>query len=165
MIVQHPTRPGWLIVTPEIGQIINAEHRLILPDGSVVHPLHFTESDILTVEQARVYGSQYLNTWRGRQRAALGLTSAEFQELAYTGKALECQRWQAAPESAFGLAKEAAARGLTNEAMATLALTQWAAWQAGSDTIEADYITARAAVLAAGTVEEIAEILAQKSPG
>lgn len=160
MITQHPTQPGWLIVTPDIAQLINAEHRLILPDGSAVHPLHFYEPDIVTAEQARAHGLQYLNTWRGARRAALGLTSAEFQVLVYTGKVLESQRWLAAPESSFGLAAEAAARGISNEAMAALVLGQWSSWQAASDGIEAAYITVRAAVEGAADEAAMAAVLA-----
>lgn len=108
----------------------------------------------------RSWALAYLNTWRGARRSALGLTSAEFQELVYTGKVLECQRWLSDPESNFGLALEAAARGLSNQDMALLALGQWSAWASGSDAIEAGYITARAAIEAAGSVDEIAVILA-----
>lgn len=100
-----------------------------------------------------------LNTWRGQRRASLGLTSAVFQELVYTGKVLECQRWLSDPESAFGLAAETAARGLSNEQMATLVLGQWAAWQAASDAIEAAYIVARTAVEAATNESEVSAVL------
>lgn len=108
----------------------------------------------------RSWALAYLNTWRGQRRATLGLTSADFQELVYTGKALECQRWLADTESNFGLAQEAAARGISDEAMAALVLGQWAAWQSASDGIEAAYITARAAVEAAEDEATIASVLA-----
>lgn len=160
MIVQHPTRFGWLIVTPEVEALLNAGHQLVLPDGTAVHPLHFYEADIVTVEQALAYGLQYLNTWRGARRSALGLTSANFQELVYTGKVLESQRWLAAPGSAFGLAAEAVAHGISNEAMAALVLGQWSAWQSASDAIEAAYITARLWIEAAEDESEIARVLA-----
>lgn len=162
MIVQHPARSGWLIVTPGIEQLLNVEHRLILPDGSAVHPLYFHPADFEPgeLDKLKAWALDYLNTWRGARRAALGLTPAAFQELVYTGKVLESQRWLAAPESSFGLAAEAAARGLTNEQMASLVIGKWAAWSAGSDGIEAEYITARAAVSLAESVEEIAAVLA-----
>lgn len=108
----------------------------------------------------RAWALAELNRWRGARRAALGLTSANFQELVYTGKVLESQRWLAAPGSVFGLAGEAATHGITNEAMAALVLAQWSAWQAGSDAIEAGYIAARAAVAAAGDEAAMAAVLA-----
>lgn len=108
----------------------------------------------------QTWALSYLNAWRGQRRATLGLTSAEFQELVYTGKVLECQRWQINPESTFGLSGEAAARGISNAQMAALVIGQWQAWQAASDQIEAAYITARAAVLAAADEAAIAEVLA-----
>ena len=125
-------------------------------------------------EVIRAWALDHLNTWRGQQRAALGLTLAAFQELVYTGKVLECQRWLSelanpkgrcgewanGEQPAFGLAQEAAARGLTNEQMAGLVLGQWAAWSASSDAIEAEYITVRAAVGLAESAEEIAAALA-----
>jgi hypothetical protein len=100
-----------------------------------------------------------LNQWRGEQRTAIGLTDTTFQELCYTGKALECQRWLSDTSSTFGLAGEATARGISNEAMAALVLGQWAAWQGASDQIEAAYVTAQAAIEAAQTVEEIETVL------
>lgn len=112
------------------------------------------------LEAAKAEALSYLNAWRGARRAALGLTAATFQELVYTGKALECQRWLADKESNFGLAGEAAARGLTNEQMAGLVSGQWSAWQAGSDAIEAEYITARLALLAAADEAGIVAALA-----
>lgn len=119
-------------------------------------PLSVVGSSLSEIKAATLL---WLNTWRGERRVALGLTSVTFQELVYTGKVLECQRWLTDQGSAFGLAGEAAARGLSNEAMAVLVLDQWAVWQAGSDAIEAEYITARAAVMAAGTIEEVAAVL------
>ncbi len=100
-----------------------------------------------------------LNEWRGNQRSGLGLTSDKFQELVYTGKVLECQRWQRDPGSSFGLAGEAAARGISNEAMMQLVIGQWNAWQVASDQIEAIYVTARVEVIAAKTVEQISAVL------
>lgn len=120
----------------------------------------WAEQEGLDLTGLRAWALGYLNIWRGQRRAALGLTQAAFQELVYAGKVLECQRWLAAPESSFGLAQEAAALGLTNEQMAALVLDRWAAWSAGSDGIEAEYITARAAVSLAESVEEIAAALA-----
>lgn len=120
----------------------------------------WTEQEGLDLVSLRTWALNYLNTWRGARRAALGLTPAAFQELVYTGKVLECQRWMAAKESNFGLAGEAAARGLTNEQMAGLVLAQWAAWAGGSDSIEAAYITARAAVSLAESVDDVGAVLA-----
>ena len=121
-------------------------------DGEIVQPY---------LEEVRTWSLFYLNTWRGEQRIAAGLTVADFQELCYTGKALECQRWINAQETIFALAGEAAARGITNLEMADLVLGQWAAWQAASDPIEAAYISARQQVLVSESIEAIADILAQ----
>lgn len=112
------------------------------------------------LDRAKAAAFSTLNTWRGTRRVALGLTEANFQELVYTGKVLESQRWLSAPESPFGLASEAAARGITNEAMAALVLAQWSAWQSASDAIEAAYIIARLWIEAAEDEEEIARVLA-----
>lgn len=100
-----------------------------------------------------------LNHWRGDQRAAIGLTEARWQDLAYTGKALESQRWQSAPETPFGYAREAAARGISHTQMATLILDQWAAMQEASDKIEAAYVTAKSGIEGAGSVAEIEVVL------
>lgn len=120
----------------------------------------WAEQEGLDLAGVRAWALGYLNTWRGERRAALGLTKAAFQELVYTGKVLECQRWLAAPESSFGLAQEAATLGLTNEQMAGLVMARWSAWSAGSDAIEAAYITARAAVGLAESVEDVGAVLA-----
>lgn len=61
MIVKHPTRDGWLIATPEVIELLNAEHQLALPDGQFVHPLYFYESDITTLEQAKNYAVLEVN--------------------------------------------------------------------------------------------------------
>lgn len=80
--------------------------------------------------------------------------------LAYTGKILAVQRWLLAQDTEFELAREAVARGLTNEEMAALVLEQWGAWQAASDPIEAAWVKANLAMKAATSLEEIAGILA-----
>jgi hypothetical protein len=114
----------------------------------------------LSLALAKSSALDRLNAWRGQQRQALRLTKAEFQELVYTGKAIECQRWLAAPETPFGLAAEATARDLSNEEMAAMVLAQHAAWLTASDAIEAAYWTVKVDVEAAQTGEEIEAILA-----
>lgn len=121
-------------------------------DGEIIQP---------DLDEVRTWSLSYLNTWRGGQRIAAGLTVADFQELCYTGKALECQRWINAQETTFCLSGEASARGISNLEMAALVLGQWAAWQSASDQVEAAYISARQQVLVAGSIEAIADILAQ----
>ena len=159
MIVKHPTRSGWLIVRPEIETLLNATHQLLLPDGAAVHPLHFYEADILTVEAARVYGLSYLDTWRGERRAALGLTQAAFQELVYSGKMMQAQRWLDNTELPFPFSYEATARGISNQAMAELIVQQGEAWLSGSDMIEGAYILAKTAIAAADDEAAIVAVL------
>lgn len=136
------------------------------PEGDLQAILESREAELWREAQVsgkgldfKTWALDYLNTWRGEQRVKFGLTSTAFQELAYTGKALTAERWLLNQEMPFGLALEAAARGITNEAMAQLVLVQWQAWQAASDQVEAAYWTKKAAILAALNVEEIAEIL------
>jgi len=118
----------------------------------------FIPPDLNTI---RVWALSVLNQLRGDQREAIGLTEARWQDLAYTGKALEAQRWQSAPETQFGYAREAAARGISDAQMAALILGQWAAMQEASDAIEAAYVVAKAAIETAQTVEEIEMVLAE----
>jgi hypothetical protein len=51
MIVKHPTRPGYLIVTPEVRELLTAPHRLRLPDGQLAHPLYFHQPDFLIPDE------------------------------------------------------------------------------------------------------------------
>jgi hypothetical protein len=143
------------------GATIEDNNKNVAINAAIATFSKATSNEILPpdLEEVRGWALEYLNQWRGEQRLAIGLTSAEFQQLCYTGKALEARRWLAEPETYFGLAKEAAARGITNEAMAGIVSAQWAAWQAGSDTIEAVYVTAKAATEAAVSVKEIAAAL------
>lgn len=159
-LIKHPAA-GWLIGRPDVVQNEHAAHRLILPDGNTLHPLEVYQSDFAAddVDGARMWALEQLNIWRGEQREAIGLTDSKFQELAYTGKALECQRWMADQVSAFGLHGEAAARGLSDAEMAALVLAQWAAWQAASDGIEAAYVSTVASISGAADVALIAALL------
>lgn len=112
-----------------------------------------------TLTQAKAAAAEQLNIWRGNQRVALGLTRAEFQELVYTGKALEAQRWIIAQDTPFRMSNEAARRGVSNLEMAQWVLAQWDALQNGSDQIETAYIDLQQQVEAATTVEQIDAIL------
>lgn len=53
-MIKHPSQPGWLIETSEIKARINAPHRLIMPDNSMCHPLHFYTPDFLPGELEKV---------------------------------------------------------------------------------------------------------------
>ena len=65
MIVQHPNLTGWLIETPEVLRLLNAGHLLVLPDGSQVHPLHFTPVDFANddIAEARVWAITAVDDW------------------------------------------------------------------------------------------------------
>lgn len=123
--------------------------RQVLDEQTVIEP---------TLEQVQAEALNILNQWRGRKRVEVGLTSTEFQELVYTGKAIEATRWLSDQTSPFGMAGEAAARGITNLEMAQLVAGQHAAWMAASDQIEAAYTTAKAAE-AAQSIDEVVMVL------
>lgn len=139
--------------------------------------------EFASVEDTRDWALNTINAWRGQRRAALGLTSTEFQELVYTGKFLMCILWlydqatglffSAITNYVTGLGlslppgfgqfpchNEAVSRGISDVQMALLILAQGFGWLAPSDQIEAAYITARAAVLAAADEAAIAAVLA-----
>ena len=158
----HPTQPGWLIGTPEVERLLNALHRLIMPDGAIVHPLHFhppdfTGADLVAAQAWAV--DTVLQGWRGGQRALMGLSSAQWQDLAYAGKAAHCREWIADQSQPFGLAREAAVRGLSNLQMAQLIIGQNNAWLDANDQIDAAYTAARAAIEAAEDVAAIEAVL------
>jgi len=113
------------------------------------------------LEKIRAWALLYLNTWRGNQRVAAGLTVAVLQELVYIGKFLEAQRWLADQESTFGMANEAIAWGLPDVSFAGMVVTQRNNWMAASDLVEATYRSYKKAVEAASTVKEIAALLAE----
>lgn len=115
--------------------------------------------DPSSLEIVRSWALSYLNTWRGKSRLTLGLTSAEFQELRATSDIPRLSRCRLAPETDFGMAKEALARSLTNVQMAELVLAQHQAWLSASDTIEATYITALKCISNAISIEEVVEAL------
>lgn len=157
--------------------VVNRETHIVLASETVEPPAGAYPADIYEIiasevdvlldseynpdlEERRAIALKSLNTWRGEKRAGLGLTSATFQELVYTGKVLECIRWRAAPGSDFGLGGEAASRGITNEAMAEIVEQSHAQWQAASDSIEAAYFAVLPQIESAATIEEIAAVLA-----
>lgn len=162
MIIQHPSQPGWLIVTPEVSRLIDVPHRLLLPDGTDIHPLHFHPPDFGPddVSAAAAWAIDALQQWRGDQRAKMGLSSAQWQDLAYAGKAAHCRAWLADQSQPFGMMREAQVRGLTNVQMAQLIVGQNDAWLDANDQIDAAYTAARAAIEAVQTVGEIENILA-----
>lgn len=100
-----------------------------------------------------------LNTLRGQQRSALGLTRAEFQEMTYSGKMMMAifyrlfpgmlddlindiqPGWMAENHNLFR--REATARGITHPQMVSLIIKQGLDWLAASDAIEANYVTER----------------------
>lgn len=134
------------------------------------------------VALAKAAALDHLNTWRGQRRAALGLTSAAFQELVYSGKFLMVILWLydqatgaffsaiASYVAGLGLPlpqnfgqfpchAEAEARGLSDVQMALLVLAQGFGWLGGSDAIEATYITSRTAIENASNEAEVAAAL------
>lgn len=116
------------------------------PDGELMPP---------TVADVRQPAIDALQQWRGDQRAAMGLSAAQWQDLAYAGKAAHCRAWMADQSQSFGLAREAQVRGLSNLQMAQLIVAQNDAWLDANDQIDAAYTSARAAVEAAASVGEI----------
>lgn len=163
MIILHPSRPGWLIGTERVIELLNAPHRLFLPDGSQVHPLHFTPPDFGPddLEACKTWAiDAVLQGWRGDQRALMGLSSAQWQDLAYIGKALHCREWLADQSQVFEFASEAQVRGLSNVEMAELVISQHIAWLRGNNQIDTVYTAARAAIEAAQTIEAIEAALA-----
>lgn len=99
MIIQHPTQPGWLINTPEVERLINAPHKLILIDGSEVHPLYFTPPDFAPgdVEAVRSWAYGIINGKADDKALALDNTLwfSEAQ-LPLEFAADELNRWYAA---------------------------------------------------------------------
>jgi len=140
------------------GQLIESEDARLAINAAIQTFLRL-DSDYNIIppnfEDVQAWAFDYLNQWRGEKRAEIGLTSAAFQELCYTGKALEATRWLDDQQSPFGLAGEAQARGLSNLAMAQLVLGQWVAWQGASDQIEAVYFNAKTSIEAATSIEDI----------
>jgi hypothetical protein len=107
------------------------------------------------VSQVRPWAIDALQQWRGEQRLKCGISVAIGQEMAYIDKASHCRDWLKDQSMPFGLALEAAARGLSNLQMAQLVVGQNNAWRAANDQIDAPYAAARAAIEAAATVGEI----------
>lgn len=100
-----------------------------------------------------------LNAWRSARRRALGLSMADFQELVYSGKMMQAQRWLDDPTQRFYFTQEAAARGISHFEMAQIILGQGEAWLLASDVIEAGYINIKALIEASQDEEQIAGIL------
>jgi len=107
------------------------------------------------LEPVRPWAIDALQQWRGDQRAAMGLSSAQWQDLAYAGKAAHCREWIADQSQPFGMEREAAVRGLSNLQMAQLIIGQNDAWLDANDQIDAAYTAARDAIEAAESVAEI----------
>ena len=112
------------------------------------------------VDTVRPWAIDTVQIWRGNQRALMGLSSAQWQDLAYAGKAAHCRAWLADQSQPFGMTREAAVRGLTNVQMAELIVSQNDLWLDANDQIDAAYTAARAAIEAAQTVAEIEAVLA-----
>lgn len=62
MITHHPTKAGWLILTPQVQESLDATHLLVLPDSTQVHPLYFTDFDFSEgdLEGVREYALLYV---------------------------------------------------------------------------------------------------------
>lgn len=73
MIVQHPDLTGWLIETPEVLRLLNAGHLLVEPDGTQVHPLHFTPVDFANDDVFGVqdYARQFVRVYALAKMALL----------------------------------------------------------------------------------------------
>lgn len=112
--------------------------------------------DVASVRAAAV---EVLQQFRGDKRALMGLSSAQWQDLAYAGKAAHCREWLVDQSQPFGMVREAAVRGLTNLQMAQLIISQNDAWLDANDRIDAAYTAARAAIEAAASVGEIEAVL------
>ena len=108
----------------------------------------------------RDFAIDVLQQWRGDQRAKMGLSAAQWQDLTYAGKAAHCRAWLLDTSQPFGMEREAAVRGLSNLQMAQLIVSQNDAWLAANDQIDAAYTAARGAIEAAATVAEIEAVLA-----
>jgi hypothetical protein len=113
------------------------------------------------LDRAKAAALAQINNQRGQARVRLGLTKAEFQELVYSGKMMQAQRWRDLndPDAPFPFVLEAQARKITNEQMADLIIAQGNLWLAGSDAIEATYIIAKTAVDEASTTQEVQAVL------
>lgn len=116
-----------------------------------------TEQPFEVVQAASI---DFLQGWRGDQRAKMGLSAAQWQDLAYAGKAAHCRAWITDQSQPFGMEREAAVRGLTNLQMAQLIIGQNDLWLDANDKIDAAYTAARNAIEAAQSVAEIEVILA-----
>lgn len=125
--------------------------------AAIEQVVFFYGNDFAVVQAAAI---DFVQSWRGDQRAKMGLSSAQWQDLAYAGKAAHCRSWIADQSQPFGMAREAAARGLTNVEMAQLIIGQNDLWLDANDKIDAAYTTARNAIEAAQSVAEIEAILA-----
>ena len=139
--------------------IISTSGKIYDGPADVIMQMAFGDNpDLSTI---RTFALSHLNTWRGDQRVAAGLTVATLQELVYIGKFLEAQRWLADQESQFGMKNEAIAWGLPDVSFAGMVIAQRDTWMAASDLVEATYRSYKKAVEAASTVKEIAALLAE----
>lgn len=120
----------------------------------------WAEQEGLDLEGVRAWGLSYLNEWRGQKRVEMGLTQAAFQELVYSGKMMQAQRWLDNQALPFPFSYEATARGISNQATAELIADQGAAWLAASDVVEGAYILARTGIMAAANEAAIVAVLA-----
>lgn len=113
-----------------------------------------------TLSQAQDKALTFLDIWRGRERIErAGFEPADWQELVYTLKIVETQRWIGNQSSAYGLALEAHARGLTNLQMAQLVINRYNAWLSASDQIESEFLQTKTAIEAALSIEDIVTAL------
>jgi len=112
------------------------------------------------IEIIRTAAIDAVQQWRGDQRAKMGLSSAQWQDLAYAGKAAHCRAWISDQSQPFGMQREAQVRGLSNLQMAQLIIGQNDLWLDANDQIDSAYTAARGAIEAAGGVAEIEAVLA-----
>lgn len=112
--------------------------------------------DLSTVQ---VWAIDYCQQWRGNQRAKIGLSAAQWQDLAYAGKAAHCRAWLADRSQKFGMGREAKVRGLSNVRMAKLIVAQNDAWLDTNDQIDSAYAQVKSLVENAKSIDDITAAL------
>ena len=137
---------------PEAELKAMAIHQAIIDRFTTLDGEQVSQPDLSSVQ---AWAIDALQQWRGDQRAAMGLSAAQWQDLAYAGKAAHCREWLKDQSMPFGLAREAVVRGLSNLQMAQLIIGQNDTWLDANDQIDAAYTAARAAIEAAASIEAI----------
>lgn len=100
--------------------------------------------------EAKERAIEKLNSWRENVHAPYYVNSSRF---------LETSRWKTDPTSAYGLAREAVAREISDNEQADMVLNQWAMWLQASDKTESTYINYRTAILKAANKEEVTRLI------